>query len=544
MVGMPPTPSIDTELARALALRDAGATGEALSVCMQVAKAASTDARPLRLAGHILFGSGRLDEAILAFEAALARAPGPTLRAELGAVLLAAGRAEDALPHLRRAHTEAPDQAVVVGRLGLALRALKQFPEAVAHLSRAAALAPRVADHHAHLAATLESLGRNDEAAAAADRALDVAPKHTLALLVRAQLQRVAGDPAGALARLEGLLEAPLSARDRSEVQHERGQALDRLGRTEEAFAAFSESKSLAGGLPAARTVDRAHYPALLRVLAGHYRTAGAPRPGPSDPGTPRIGFLVGFPRSGTTLMEQVLGAHPVVKAIDEQEVLADTLRACPTTIRRPLGYPAGMDSLTDAEIALLQADYRSRMTQVLGAQAVSGADLVLDKMPLNLPHLGWIRRLFPDAPVLVMLRDPRDCVLSSFMQNFDATTAMVQTETLLGAAQMYAQVMGIWLLAREWPSLRAIEIRYEDVVENLEVQSRRAVAHLGLPWDGGVLAWREGISGRHISTPSRQDVAKPIFTRARGRWRRYEAQLAQVQPILAPFVRAFGYDE
>lgn len=129
-------------------------------------------------------------------------------------------------------------------------------------------------------------------------------------------------------------------------------------------------------------------------------------------------------------------------------------------------------------------------------------------------------------------------------MQSFVPTVAMIHFDSIAGSAALYARVMDCWLAARELPGVDALELRYEDLVGDLEAQARRAVAKLGLSWDPAVLRYREGVAGRYISTPSRQDVAKPMFSRARGRWRRYEAQLEPVLPVLTPYVRALGYPD
>jgi hypothetical protein len=364
---------------------------------------------------------------------------------------------------------------------------------------------------------------------------------------VLAQLAREAGDHQGALPQLEALLALPLPDHERAWVLLELGKLLDRTGQHERAFEAFEQGQALAGRQLAAQRVDRAHFPALLGALAAHYAQPAAPAPSAPDAlaaATPCPAFLLGFPRSGTTLMEQVLLAHPGVRSIDEEEVLGETLRALPQTIGRSIAYPADLPTLTTDERVALRRDYHRRLLAVLGPIDGEPPARVVDKMPLNIVHIGFIRALFPEAPLLVMLRDPRDCALSGFMQSFVPTVAMIHFDSIAGSAALYARVMDCWLAARELPGVDALELRYEDLVQDLEAQARRAVALLGLPWDPAVLRYRDGVAGRYISTPSRQDVAKPMFSRARGRWRRYQAQLEPVLDGLAPYVRALGYPD
>jgi tetratricopeptide (TPR) repeat protein len=540
-------PRIDQDLARALHLQQQGKIGASLKLCMALARKAPRDHRPMRLAGHLLFAQGQLEPARKALGVALSLAPGSAeLEGDLGACLLAGGLADQALPHLERAAEAQPELARVQAHRGLALRALRRMDEALPHLERAVALAPELAELHANLASTLESLGRNEEAGVAAQRALELDPTQSLARLVLAQLAREGGDLETARPMLEALLAEQLPPHERAWALLERGKLLDRLGEHTQAWSSLVEGQALAGRLPAAQRVDRAHFPALLERLAAHYHRRGL-APAPEAPqalidATPCPAFLLGFPRSGTTLMEQVLLAHPGVRSIDEEEILGETLRALPRSIGRALRYPDELGSLSLEERIALRRDYHRRLTDQLGPVEGEAPLRVVDKMPLNIAHVGFIRALFPEAPLLVMLRDPRDCALSGFMQSFVPTVAMIHFDSIQGSAALYGRVMDCWLAARELPGVQALEIRYEDLVDDLEAQTRRAVEHLGLPWDPAVLRYREGVAGRYISTPSRQDVARPIFTRARGRWRRYQAQLEPVLPLLSPYAQALGY--
>ncbi len=538
--------TIDQDLTRALALQRQGRVGDSLKLCMDLARRAPGDARPLRLAGHLLFASDQPESASKAFAAALARKPeAPRLQAELGAALLASGRADEALPHLERACQALPNDAKILAHLALALRALRELDQALPHLERAAALAPDQPDLHANLASTLESLGRNRDAAASARRALELDPTQSLARLVLAQLAREEGAHERAKVELDELLARRLPPQEQAWALLERAKVHDRLDLRQQAMADLEQGQSLASGLPATRRVDREHFPALLGRLDAWYGTALATPSAPPTPqdATPTPAFLLGFPRSGTTLTQQIVSAHPGVVAIDEQELLVQTLLAAPRLVGRALAYPAMLDDLADTEWDILRRDYWRRAREQLGLELGGVTPLVLDKMPLYIAHVGFIQRLFPQAPLLVMLRDPRDCVLSGFMQSFVPTVAMVHFDSLESSASLYARVMGLWLQARKLPGLYFLELRYEDVVGDLETQARRAIDFLGLPWDDAVLSYRKRLPGRYVSTPSRQDVARPVFTRARGRWRRYAAWLEPVQPRLAPYVASFGYE-
>ncbi len=167
---------------------------------------------------------------------------------------------------------------------------------------------------------------------------------------------------------------------------------------------------------------------------------------------------------------------------------------------------------------------------------------LFVDKLPLNSVFMPLLARLFPGARFILALRDPRDVVLSCFMQTFTLNEAMRHFLSLDETARYYAAVMGVAARAESRLGPRVLRVRYEDVVSDTEGQARRLLAFLQLPWDPAVLAFHETARKRRINTPSYQQVVQPVYGSARERWRKYAEELAPVLPVLEPFVRSFGY--
>jgi hypothetical protein len=253
---------------------------------------------------------------------------------------------------------------------------------------------------------------------------------------------------------------------------------------------------------------------------------------GPFPTGTPDgSAFVMGFPRSGTTLLQQRLQAHPGVATLDEL----------------PLVDAAVGDAAPGANLA----EATERATEPNVAQAIREGwwrrvntrlpprdGVVIDKLPLNLLRVELLANAFPASPMIVVLRDPRDAVLSACLQDFELNAATAQCATLERCADLYARAFGRWLQVREHLP-QALEVRYEALVNDPETTLRAVLTHLGLPWDPAVLA---PVPARTVNTPSYRDVQAPIYARSVGRWRAFEAQLAPVLPTLAPFVEAFGY--
>jgi hypothetical protein len=317
------------------------------------------------------------------------------------------------------------------------------------------------------------------------------------------------------------------------------GQAQEKLGAFEQAYSAFEAANAIQRAMHASRFADDngvMSLQAIARLTAfvmGSETAAWSPAP-PSE--RPDPVFFVGFPRSGTTLIEQVLASHPAVESIEEQEALVDAhgpLLLAENALAR-------WKDLSAEDIAHYRAAYWRRTEASLG-RAPERA-VVLDKLPLNTALLPLIHRLFPGARILFALRDPRDVVVSCFQQHFAMNAAMFHFLSLGETVRYYDAVMELARATRERLPLRIHDIRYEDVVADFDRTVASALAFLGLGWDDVVARYFETARERAVRTPSAANVATPIYATAVGRWRRYEAQLQPHLPALMRWVRAYGY--
>ena len=168
----------------------------------------------------------------------------------------------------------------------------------------------------------------------------------------------------------------------------------------------------------------------------------------------------------------------------------------------------------------------------------------LVDKLPLNILNLWLIYGLFPEAKVVLALRDPRDVCLSCFTNLFRLGEGLAGFPTLESAAELYAAVMALWLQSRERLPLETYQLHYEALIENLEGEARRLIDFLGLSWEDNVLNYRRQARARYIITPSYHQVVQPLYKTSRARWRHYPEAMASVQHHLAPFIEAFGYSD
>ena len=244
----------------------------------------------------------------------------------------------------------------------------------------------------------------------------------------------------------------------------------------------------------------------------------------------PRLAFLGGHPRSGTTLIEQVLDAHPGVAALDEPTAFQDVLQ--------PAFF--GTREFTPQRLNRGRRRYLDALAQELGRTAEG--KLLVDKNPSPTARLPIWLRVFPELRVLVALRDPRDVVLSCYFQNIPLNGMNVNFLSLERLTRHYADLMDVWLAVRQWEGLVGLETRYEDTVGNLEQEGRRVTEFLGLPWHDDQMRFYEKSARKQFYSPTYQDVTQPVYARSVARWRHYEKHLAPVLPSLEPYCRTFGY--
>jgi hypothetical protein len=251
---------------------------------------------------------------------------------------------------------------------------------------------------------------------------------------------------------------------------------------------------------------------------------------------------LTGFPRSGTTLLEQLLDSHTDLVSSEERDFIGREVVHDATAGRGQTTILEALNGLSIREIETLRTRYFAAMEYLLGEPI--GERMHLDKNPAYNVVIPLLLRVFPETRLVIALRDPRDVVLSCYLRYLPLNAVSVQFLDVERTAQRYAHDMTAWLKLRDIIDVPWCEVRYEDTVADAAHQARRALDMLGLPWQEEVLNYRERLHGKkHVTSPTYEAVAQPIHTRAVGRWRNYERILAPTFETLAPFIREFGYD-
>ncbi|MBA3666285.1 MAG: sulfotransferase [Sphingomonas sp.] len=542
----------------------AGDLSASIDAYEQVVAAEPSDWETWNNLGNARASSGDLTSALTAIQRAVELNPySISTRLNLARTLRDAGKVSEADAEYRRMADDFPDDPGPLAELFDLLQSLGGGGDSDAILERAVERDP--ADVKMLIALGRQYLLRFEDEAAERSfrRALDLEPangdaylglcdlfehyrpKSLPALIAEAQLANI--DEASAnliralVARREGRYRRGADAlkdvpEDFEPIQrwHLAGQLLDGLADFDDAFNAFSRmNQALAADrtLPLQRAAEvRAQLRDQLQCMTPEWRNNWSTPP--ILPTAPAPVFLVGFPRSGTTLLDTILMGHPDVEVMEEKPVLHQ-LRA------EGCGFDA-IAGMSEADVRRAQERYFEIASNY--AELREGS-LLIDKSPLHMQSIPQIYRLFPKARFILALRHPADAVLSCFMANFRLNSAMANFLSLETSAEFYDLTFSMWEKSLSLFPVEANTVVYEKMVEDPKAAILPVVERLGLKWapemlDHQITAERRGL----ITTASYAQVTEPLYKSAVGRWERYRSQLEPILPVLRPWIEKFGY--
>jgi tetratricopeptide (TPR) repeat protein len=446
-----------------------------------------------------------------------------------------------------RAVAGAKNKSAALAMIGLQCRNAIRYDLAERYLERAAEAKGATPDTLAKLAEMYERLRRIDKANETVDRALRLDGNNALALLVSARLARSAGK----LDEAERITRSFLSRADddswstRIRGWYELGANLDLQGRYGAAMAAFLSAKAMIRPIAAPYIAEQRMAQAKLKEATEKITREVLQRwVGESEAAIERpcrLAVICGHPRSGTTLLEQILDSHPEVVSAEETAIFFEAAQS----LRRPLPSEAGMlETFESASAGLLHQTrdwYLHAMQMFVGSPI--GDRLLIDKNPSLTGLVPGLARVFPESRFIVALRDPRDVCLSCFMQPLPLNPPSSSFLSLEETVTEYVSLMGFWRsMAPRLPN-PALEVRYEDVVTDVASSARTVLSFLGLDWDEQVLRFDEHAKRKLVRSPTYAEVARPISKAAVGRWKNYQEYMEPLLPKLEPFLKAFGYE-
>ena len=515
----------DAHLNLAAALQEVGALDAAIAHCEKVLAA-----RPDSTAAHVnmanaLRGQRKFDVAIEQYRRALTIEPDHSVaHLNLGLVLAESGDLDEAIRCYRQALRLRPDFPEAHHALGRALREAGRYDSAIEHLDHALALRPDLAAAYADKGNALKEMGRFDSALQSFGIAIARAPGRAEFYHDLADCKRFTdGDPHLLAMQTLSAQAETLTDDGRVALQFALGKAYADVGDTTRSFAALQDGNALKRRQVA---YDEATTLAVLeRVRATFTPALLSAHEGAGDPSHMPI-FIVGMPRSGSTLVEQILASHPDVHGAGEVNAFHNAVAGLGGTNGTPVAYPEVVSGLNGDQLRQLGADYVVALTT-----AAEQAPRVTDKMLANFRFLGLIHLALPNARIIHIRRDPVDTCLSCFSKLFAGVIPYAYDLGELGRYYRgYARLMAHWRTVL--PQDVMLEVDYENVVADLEGAARRIVAHCGLAWDARCLAFHA--TERSVRTASAVQVRQPLYRDAVGRSRPYA-------PMLQPLLGALG---
>lgn len=462
----------------------------------------------------------RLPEAIASYRNALRRGDLAAAHSNLGSALADQKQYSEAEYHCREAIRLDPGLAAAYNNLGRTLFVRARHAEAKECFEQAIARNPAMVDAHRNLGHIHRELGQFDVARREYEEVLRLNPRETRGLYSLALIKRHSLADQSDLDRIEARLEDPLlAAPERAELNYALGKICDECGLFDKAFRHYQRANSLVRP-----QFDRAICQAMINQWMSAFSAArfAAATPGGSPSELPV--FILGMPRSGTTLVEQIISSHPSVFGAGELTDLQEISARMESNRDFTPPYPLCLFNMPQQQLAAEAEWYLARRRE-----QAPDALRVTDKMPANFLLLGLIPRLFPNARIIHCVRDPRDVCLSCYFADFASRPPYAYDLEDLGFFhRIHDRLMEHW---RAVVPARIMQVRYEDLVARPEELSRSLLDFCGLDWDERCMRYFE--NNRAVRTSSGWQVRQPIYTSSIGRWRNYAKHLAPLTRVL-----------
>ncbi len=474
----------------------------------------------LNALGEVFSGEGVYNTAVDHLEKARALDPdNPETLAILAPLLALLGRHDEAFSAAETCLDLWPDRARSHCAMGLVLHWKRDSAGAVPHLEKALAIDSRLVRGYLALGVTLQSIGKSDEAVAQFRKCLLIEPGNAKALWLLSGILKLGVDDPESAQLEQALTRTRLSTTERITLNFAAGKMYDDTDDADKSFEHYKIANDL---------VDvefdpedcAAQVTALIEIFdAGFFEKTEGYGVSSELPI-----FIVGMPRSGTTLIEQILASHPDVFDAGELKKIHGSSERLPALLGKEEVYPDCLPNVDKDTVRSLAAEYLEAL-RGLSPDALR----IIDKNPLNFMHLGFIAFLFPRTRVIHCMREPLDVCVSNFVTFFTGSVPNAFDLTNLGLYyRQYERLMDHWRRVLPVPML---EVRYEDLIADQAGVSRQLIDYCGLAWDDRCLAFHK--TKRVVLTASYQQVRHPIYSNSIGRWRRYEKHLGPLRDAL-----------
>jgi tetratricopeptide (TPR) repeat protein len=446
---------------------------------------------------------------------------------------------DDAIIYYEKAISLNPNNAELFFNLGNTLNKVDRNNESIICYEKSISIKPDFIEPYRNLGGLLERLNQTEKANFYLQKALEINPddpmsiRHHSILLMREKKYKQA------IIILEELSKKNIDDRIKALIHFDMGKLYDLAGNSTLATQHFLIANNLQKNNCTNHDSDKHIYLNMINILNEYFND------NINDTWSNfnfknedhSMVFLIGFPRSGTTLLDQILDSHPKIQVIEEKLMIDNIVEKLS---KLPEGYPKALNSLSKDDIEKLRQEYLNQIKSYTNKNTNS---VIIDKLPLNIVHIGLIHKLFPESKIILALRHPCDVCLSNFMQYFEINPAMANFFTIEDTANLYNRVMSLWKKYVKLFALNYIEVKYEILVEDFESETMRLLKFLDIDWDSSVLDYTNHAKNRKlIKTPSYAQVTTPIYYRSKYRWLKYKEILNPAMNKLEPFISYFGY--
>ena len=526
------------------------------------------------LLGTLFFQQNKLKDAKKIFESAiLINAGHAELCNNYGATLTQLGEYKSAINILQKAIYINPNYAEAYNNLGAALRELREYQKAIIFFEKANKLKPNFIDPYLNLGIVFKELANFKKAIFFFKSVIKIKQNNTKAYQNLMELYEktnqekelndiiviakkfIKHDPIIKLYEaiifynnnefiqaknlLESIFFESLNIKNEIIRVTTLAKCFDRIGNGKAAFNYFVKANNLAPKLRKLNLYNKNRYLTQISSRINFFKQANIKKWKVVKPKNKRPDpiFLIGFPRSGTTLLDTVLRSHPAIEVVEEKPTVNSLINCINEMGNEGL---KSLANINEKEIEKIQNVYfKSLDNQIQNKNAT----IYIDKLPLNIIHVGEIVRIFPNSKFILSVRHPYDCVLSCFMQDFELNDAMANFLDIKDSAQLYDYVMRLWFKYLSIFQIRYHEVKYENLIGNFKKTTELVLSFLDLPWDDAVFNYSTTAKKREaIATPSYNQVTKPLYSHADGRWKKYEKQISSIYPILNQWIKKFKY--
>ena len=529
----------------------------------------------LYLLGTLNFQKQKFGEAKKNFKKAILIKPNHAeLCNNFGATLIQMGDYTDSIKYLKNAINILPKYAEAYNNLGSAFKELKDYVKSIPLFEKAIQIQPNFIDSYINLGIVFKELGDFAKAIILFQTAIKIHPQNIKAhqnlmesyenLNHEKELKQailnakklINDDPiirlyesiilynSNKFLEAKNILEkTSFSVKD---IKNESKRFLilancyDRIGDNEKAYNYFVEANNLFLNLRKVNLFDKNTYIKIVKDRLNFFTKPNIKKWNNLKLSNPKRDpiFLVGFPRSGTTLLDTILRSHPLIEVVEEKPIINKLVDLLNKLSNRGL---ENLETINEAQVEKLRKIYFATFDSQIKNK--NNSKIYIDKLPLNIVHAGEIVRIFPNAKFIVLLRHPYDCVFSCFMQNFELNDAMANFLNLKDAARLYDYVMSLWIQYLSIFKINYCEVKYENIIKDFKPTVSSVLKFLNLSWNNSVVGYSTTAKERdNIATPSYNQVTKPLYSHASGRWKRYDNQMSNIDPFLKKWLEKYNY--